>query len=125
MEGTENFQSVTADFTEAGDMTMVFKTEEELPANMGLLKVELTLLGSFEQKGEAMTLMAKDIQVQFHDLPEALKSQEEKILKAFEEENKQKMIDDINNSKDTKIVWVSESSFTMDSDGGPVTFTKA
>lgn len=121
----QGLEKVTADFSESGDMTMVFHTSNELPQDMGDLKMEMTLTGDYKMEGQGVTLNAKDIKLKMIDLPEKLKPMEAEIMKSFDEEQKQSMLDDINQSKASPIEWKSDSEFTMKTDGAPAVFTKA
>ncbi len=121
----QGLEKVTADFADGGQMTMVFLTSNELPQDLGTMKMEMTMTGDYKMEGEGVTLNATDIKLKMIDLPEKLKPMEADIMKAFDAEQKQSMLDDINQSKASPIEWTSDSEFTMKTDGAPAVFTRA
>jgi len=104
-------------------MTMDFIFEQ--PAPGGAIGIEFKILGSYEHKGDEFSLTAEDMDMKISNMPPALKSQEAKMLEAFEGNGKKEMIDQVNSLKEAKLTWVSDTSFRLTWDKGTMTLTKA
>ncbi len=122
-QATNGFKTVVADFSSDGKMTMDFVFEQ--PAPGGTVGIEFKILGAYEHKGETFSMTANDMDMKINNIPPALKSQEEAMLKTFESEGKKGMIDEVNTLKDAKLTWVSDTSFQLTWDKGTMTLTKA
>lgn len=111
---------MVATFSKPSNVEMDIDIPETLPDGS---KIQLhgVVKGTYELKGELMTLHADDVKFTGTGFPPALKSQLEGNLGVVGEQTKKKL----NEEGATKFAWVNDDTVTMTGkDGKPETFTR-